>query len=772
MASNQVLSAVARRRAALLETSANSDESTKKLLDTTYVAKTPADLLPSVPLKRKTSVVSLKGAETLRKGSQAAKQSRKRSKAEWPTQDLENGQQVSTSSVPQRAYSPSQPVVDSSDEDQPRISPGNHNLDDFGAYMDQEEDPVSHPRFAFVFRLIASQAQPIVRAQRILRNIFNPVDRQSLISLSAEETFSIAGQSVAACLLVMQPGESLVFVGTMYFVLLQGRVELMGVPLLPSKVPHRVFAPRSHPIPVVSVPPAQETVPARGLPATHRLSQQLPQRIRGLVAPTHSVILAWELPSGVEGLGRIMHPFKNLFEPDARDTEVSHNVTKGLHVLKAEPQYDQLFYLPRDWELALDDIVSNAPKNSDGQEAPVILVKGGKNSGKSTFSRTLANRLINIYRRVAFVECDLGQSEFTPGGMVSLNVLTAPVFGPSFTHLSIPRCAHFIGGTSPKTSPSHYLAALNDLSQQYRLELKYSTAFNSDAAHEIEDGDQNRISTTIPLVINTQGWVKGMGADLLRSIEHIFEPSHIVDFHVSGTSSNPGTSPFSRKDIGGPLENSSTKQISVAAIPPPLYPPRFSAADMRGLALISYFHARFSQEKSADYLDSFIEYWDTSLSLRAVAPIIVDPDLALESITIAAPGGDDVVLSELSKALVCGVVGLVAPESAATRTGAVYTQGALPPSPQTSRCVGLGFIRGASDTKIQLLTPTPVQELKRCRNLVLGELSMPVWAFLDSGRDNYGENDLPYLQWGRSVAESAGGERRRIRRNVMRRSQA
>ena len=35
------------------------------------------------------------------------------------------------------------------------------------------------------------------------------------------------------------------------------------------------------------------------------------------------------------------------------------------------------------------------------------------------------------YQRVAFLECDLGQSEFTPGGMVALNVVSSPLFGPS-----------------------------------------------------------------------------------------------------------------------------------------------------------------------------------------------------------------------------------------------------------------------------------------------------------------------------------------------------
>lgn len=33
------------------------------------------------------------------------------------------------------------------------------------------------------------------------------------------------------------------------------------------------------------------------------------------------------------------------------------------------------------------------------------------------------------YRRVAFLECDLGQSEFTPAGMVALTIVDKPLFG-------------------------------------------------------------------------------------------------------------------------------------------------------------------------------------------------------------------------------------------------------------------------------------------------------------------------------------------------------
>ncbi|KAG2365296.1 hypothetical protein BDR07DRAFT_1399466 [Suillus spraguei] len=54
--------------------------------------------------------------------------------------------------------------------------------------------------------------------------------------------------------------------------------------------------------------------------------------------------------------------------------------------------------------------------------------------GKSTFARTLLNRLLARFQRIAYLECDVGQSEFTPGGLVALNVIENPVFGEQSLH--------------------------------------------------------------------------------------------------------------------------------------------------------------------------------------------------------------------------------------------------------------------------------------------------------------------------------------------------
>lgn len=66
----------------------------------------------------------------------------------------------------------------------------------------------------------------------------------------------------------------------------------------------------------------------------------------------------------------------------------------------------------------------------DGDSAPVVaLVKGPKRSGKSNLARAALNTLLQGYARVAWLETDLGQGEFAPGGVVGLWILDEPVFG-------------------------------------------------------------------------------------------------------------------------------------------------------------------------------------------------------------------------------------------------------------------------------------------------------------------------------------------------------
>lgn len=157
---------------------------------------------------------------------------------------------------------------------------------------------------------------------------------------------------------------------------------------------------------------------------------------------------------------------------------------------------------------SLEASLSSAQQQSDRPQR--IVVCGAKGVGKSTYCRYLVNRLLSQHGMVAFLDTDLGQSELTPPGMVSLHALVSPLLGPGFTHMRTPLRAFFCGGTNPGNDPLYYMQAVKSLLRLY--ERKWG---QDSAAH-------------VPLVINTDGWIKSMGHDLLCGVIESANPDHVV----------------------------------------------------------------------------------------------------------------------------------------------------------------------------------------------------------------------------------------------------
>jgi polynucleotide 5'-kinase involved in rRNA processing len=126
--------------------------------------------------------------------------------------------------------------------------------------------------------------------------------------------------------------------------------------------------------------------------------------------------------------------------------------------------------------------------------AMTSVIIGPVNSGKSTTARHLANMYLNNHKTVAFLDCDLGQPEFTPPGMISLTLVTEPLLGPPCTHFKPSKYSIFIGDTSPKRDPDAYITGLFKLVDLYRNDC-----------------------IGIPLVVNTSGWVRGIIGFDIRS---------------------------------------------------------------------------------------------------------------------------------------------------------------------------------------------------------------------------------------------------------------
>ncbi|CAB1116186.1 unnamed protein product [Ectocarpus sp. CCAP 1310/34] len=261
----------------------------------------------------------------------------------------------------------------------------------------------------------------------------------------------------------------------------------------------------------------------------------------------------------------------------------------GMQVVTTEAAGLRPLTIPQDWANAIDAVLASPPRPAGGFRIDSVLVCGAKGVGKSTLCRFLANRMLGRHREVAYMDCDLGQPEFTPPGQVSLHLLNTPVVGPPHANLRHPHLAYFIGTTTSKPEPLLYSAAVRALAerasegvvggaeQQQQQEAERSASFFAGGA-----------PPPTPLVVNTDGWVKGMGEDLLGAVIDAVRPRHIVQ--ILGTS----TAKSFELDLARLPEGCEVHRVG-AWSPPPVpsggtpNPSRPSPQDQRTLRLVAYF---------------------------------------------------------------------------------------------------------------------------------------------------------------------------------------
>uniref|UniRef100_A0A0D9UXM0 Uncharacterized protein n=1 Tax=Leersia perrieri TaxID=77586 RepID=A0A0D9UXM0_9ORYZ len=179
----------------------------------------------------------------------------------------------------------------------------------------------------------------------------------------------------------------------------------------------------------------------------------------------------------------------------------------------ASPSARAEVVVPSDWAAATAAVSSETAP-------PVVIVCGPKNAGKSTFSRLLLNSLLPRYGRVGYLDTDVGQPEFSPPGCLSFNFVEealTDLLNPSLRQSE--RCC-FFGDISSKRDPETYLNCLFHL-YDYFVEKYRSGA-----------------SEPLPLIVNTPGWVKGAGFDMLVEMLRYICPTIVVQIRISVQSKN------------------------------------------------------------------------------------------------------------------------------------------------------------------------------------------------------------------------------------------
>ncbi|KAI1657032.1 hypothetical protein F4813DRAFT_88942 [Daldinia decipiens] len=367
-------------------------------------------------------------------------------------------------------------------------------------------------------------------------------------------------------LLKLFDGERLVILGSYGIRVKSGEITLNGAVLRMSESVYWVNAPHCHALPVL------------------RCSDDASLEL-----------LPHPVAAGLRSLGKLAPQFRKLWN----ETNLSSNNTISpyptfviLYTSADGPKKTMLQDLvsPPEWnrEIAkLVDISSSKPSS--------FMITGPKSSGKSTFGKLLANRLITdqsssskrrVHRGVAVLDLDPGQPEYCVAGQVALVFLTEPVFSPSFCRplpcpeLQIVR-SHALASISPASDPELYLEAAMDLITHYRNSLgRY------------------------PLIINTPGWIQGTGLDLLTSLITSSRPTEVLYMSESGPAEVVEVLQESCRTTTFSTLPSQASQLASR-----------TAAHLRSMQTMSYFHA----EPQSSGIDGHWVQWNNK-PLTTVPP--------------------------------------------------------------------------------------------------------------------------------------------------------
>ncbi|KAJ8390174.1 hypothetical protein AAFF_G00110480 [Aldrovandia affinis] len=504
--------------------------------------------------------------------------------------------------------------------------------------------------------------------------------------------------------LVMRQGQSLTFRGKALLTCLYGRVEVLGFTIEEGQQPYPVFSPPTNcPLTIttmgnsslISKTRRERRLEARNIVRKY-LSTDSRKRLQNAVDVDSCLVLLEPLNTPLTRFLTSLPEHHNLFglspreldQPPASDCPISAVGLIPLHSSSGG------LVMSQSYRNALTSLVHACAEESDG--CPVILVCGSKNTGKSTFNRHLINTLLNHTASVDYLECDLGQTEFTPPGCLSLTSVTEPLLGAPFTHLCTPEHMVFFGETSCERDLDRYLESLKFLWRSY--------------SHET------------PVIINTMGWVKGFGFQLLVDFIRLFSVTHVVQLSYGANPQCPDLTPTFVRTTSGwqtrppapPTEEYFTPQSHVLLSVQSEFEGAGSVSNMRyhrsnilrDLALLGYFSQLQAPESGpVRPLHCFTPY---QVPMCAVAVRVTHSEVAPLHTLYAANGS---------------LVGLCCLEERVGGSGGPVLLSHTP----VCQCVGFGVLRGVDTARglYFLVTPVAPSILRQVNCLLIGGVTLP-----------------------------------------------
>lgn len=348
-------------------------------------------------------------------------------------------------------------------------------------------------------------------------------------------------------------------------------------------------------------------------------------------------------------------------------------------------------FIPDEWSQAANSIVSSSTP-------PVVLVCGPGSVGKSTFARYLLNLLLATRcKKVAYLDTDVGQTEFTPLGLISLTVVHEVTPDLKTKYLKPSKRSLFFGDISPKIDPSVFLEYVCSIYDHYQK--KYRTF----------DKRKNASKIQTPLIVNTSGWVKGVGYEVLVDMLKYIGPTHVVKIGLSTEFYKFKNLPAGKFWLDGE-DDGTIKLIEIDSVLKDRDFVQKEARLLRGERIVAYFEQCFPSDSDMSS-DKEITH-----SLTSHCPYQVP----IASIKIRHVHRE-VPSSEIFYGLNASIVGLAVESE---------VPGDLP------WCLGLGIVRGIDTVKgmLYVITPVPFVSLKKVNLLLQGDIQIPTCLLQVQGR--------------------------------------